>query len=301
MTEITVIIRSGSDLHQLAELLTEIGLLVVLEPAVEPAPPPPAILVQPPTSEDVTPQMLDELDQLTGAPFDKPPETHPVMPFIEGLLTYKWIDGVKCVKWGDKWKAADGTNAASPLQRSKLVEAFANSHEMENSLHRHFGVRLIESLTWEQFLACGLARLQGRLDPRWYKPDPVEQAKARSSAAQAKLDGPKSVAPVAERPKPPTKPVAKLKAGKQPEYPAQFIVKAYKLESGGLDPKEVEAFIANMQASPDPLALVKLIELGVTPLSHWEKFQALAQGLADGTFTPGTELFAQILETAHHD
>lgn len=218
--------------------------------------------------------------------------------FVEGALEYRTENGVKMVKWGEKWwrPALEVTKTGmTPALTDTLLAMFPypkagkpndgkpNQYEAGNHLNNHFQVKLWSSLTWEQVAAVFSWKKFGIPDKRWYAKEYAEwSAKDNAKNGKSVETEPVVAAPVSSAPVVETK-TENPKSSAAPIKTVREFYDINEVSTDALPKEEVDAFVANMEKLEDPTVLLPLLVAGMTigNPKHAEHFFQTAQLLAD--------------------
>lgn len=184
--------------------------------------------------------------------------------YTRGVLLYRKVDGVEQVKYGERWKPAKAV-AGKDLSNATiedLMAMFPNSKtrkpdqgEAMGHLKKHFKKATWRALTWEEIMVAVMWKKKGLPDhdfyPVEYEAWKVEQDKA--ALAKAEESG---VEIVTTAPGTPHETTAYV--GRRNNLRAVYGIAD--------DNQTVEAntFLDFMEKHPNPNALVKMVEAGIT-------------------------------------
>jgi len=157
-------------------------------------------------------------------------------------ITYL-VGGAKTlVKFGADWRPADEQVVLSKTALEQAEALFKNKFEMSGHLEKHFKVKLISSLTWEQFLGFLNHKKKNINNPKWY----VDKAEA-------------------------LKPVAPPKEGVLDQELADFYDPDRHISAA-----DMNDFLVVIATLPNPRGLKILLDNGLSVEKNWEDITNIA-------------------------
>lgn len=194
---------------------------------------------QPPTEETEAPKVTD------------------FTPWEENGIIYRKSASGLLVKFGSDWRPALDQAKLSASASKSISDLFKNSFELEGHLFKHFQVKTLAALNWQQVLALLNFKKKGILHPIYYS-----GAIAIDKATAALKEG---------------------AVGKHTSGHSQALIDLFD-PKGVVPEKEMQDFLAEATKMPDPESLKVLVDAGLNLKDHADAMTNIANLVASGDY-----------------